>query len=142
MPTAKDGDTVVVRYAGRLRSGDVFTSSSGKPPLTFTIGKGDVLPGFERAVVGMQPGERRTADVKAEEAFGPHRRELVLELSREQLPGELEPRAGERVTYRDHDAELRLAIVKQVDERTVVIDANHPLAGEDLIFDIELVALG
>ena len=140
MPGATYGDTVLVDYIGRLRNGDVFSSSRKARPLRFTLGQGEVIPGFEQAVLGMEPGQMCTAELESGEAFGPRRPELVWEVPLDQLPPSVDPRAGEYLTIRASDKN-RLAAVKKVTPETVILDANHPLAGVDVIFDIKLVAL-
>jgi len=141
MENPRYGDTVLVDFVGRLKNGAVFTTSKKEAPLRFTIGKGEVIPGFEQAVLGMKPGETRTAEIDAKQAFGHHRGELVWEVPREKLPDDKQPREGERLQIRRPQREPFLATVRQVKPEGVVLDANHPLAGEDVVFDIRLVAV-
>jgi peptidylprolyl isomerase len=141
MPGAAYGDTVLVDYIGRLKNGDVFSSSQKARPLRFTLGQGEVIPGFEQAVIGLEPGQMCTTEIESQNAFGPRRPDLVWEVPLERLPASVKPKAGEYLTLRDKNEQDRVAAVKKVTPETVVLDANHPLAGEDVIFDIKLVAV-
>jgi peptidylprolyl isomerase len=140
MTAAKSGDQVNVHYKGTLDSGDVFDSSEGRAPLSFTLGRGEVIAGFDDAVEGMTPGETRTVRIPPEEAYGGRDEELIRAVERSQLPqGDL--RIGQTFRARD-DARgaVRLTIV-EFDEETVTLDGNHPLAGEALTFEIRLVSI-
>ena len=136
---AKDGDTVKVHYTGKLEDGTVFDTSIERDPLQFTIGEGQLIPGFEQAVVGMSPGESKTVEIPADEAYGPYREELVMVVDRDQLPEDLQPEVGQQLQIRQPDGQTILVKVIDVSESSVTLDANHPLAGKDLTFDIELV---
>lgn len=138
MEEAGSGDTVRVDYTGKLTDGTVFDSSSGKDPLRFTIGEGEVISGFEEAVVGMNPGEEKTATIAADEAYGPRREEMIFDVERSQFPEDLDPEVGERLQVKQDTGESFEVTVADVAESTVKLDANHPLAGQDLTFDIEL----
>ena len=138
---ASSGDSVRIHYTGRLDDGTVFDSSDGRAPLAFTVGSGQVIPGFDQAVDGMEPGESQTVRIPAEEAYGARRDDMVLEVPRSAF-GDETPEAGMRVQLGlDGGGSLDAAIVAVGDE-TVTLDANHPLAGQALTFDIELVEIG
>jgi peptidylprolyl isomerase len=136
---AEDGDTVRVHYTGALEDGSVFDTSVGREPLELTVGKGEVIPGFEKAVKGLQVGQTEKFTIPAEEAYGSYRDELKLVVERSQLPENLEPAVGQQLQLRRTDGKAVRVIVADVSEKTVTIDANHPLAGKDLTFEIQLV---
>jgi len=138
MTQIKDGDTVLVRYAGRLANGNVFGNSTDRKPLEFTVGEGQVVPGLERAVVGMEPGEEKIVEIPAEQAYGPWREEKVIMIDRTRLPDGMDPQVGNRLTLRQSDGRGVPVLVTGVTEFAVRFDANHPLAGKDLVFDIEV----
>jgi|SRR5690554_1239233 len=141
MIQAKQGDTVKVNYTGKLENGQVFDSTENRDSLEFTIGEGHVIPGFEKAVIGMTLGETKQANVTADEGYGPYHKELVLEIGRDQIPPELEPEVGQHLQIRQDENDNLLVRVVEVTENSVKLDANHPLAGQNLAFDIELVAV-
>ena len=141
MAQAKNGDTVKVHYTGKLEDGTVFDSSTNRDPLQFTIGEGRVIPGFEQAVVGMNPGESKTTKVPADKAYGPHRKEMVLVVDRNQLPVDLKPKIGQQLQSRQADGGTMRVTVTDVSESSVTLDANHPSAGKDLTFDVQLVEI-
>lgn len=140
MPHAKQGDTVRVHYTGTLPDGSVFDSSSGRDPIEFTIGAGQVIPGFDQAVAGMQVGQEKSVTIAAADAYGPRREELVLQVDRGQFPPNVEPEIGQQFQLGEGD-QMFVVTVKDVAEGNVVLDANHPLAGEDLTFALELVEI-
>jgi FKBP-type peptidyl-prolyl cis-trans isomerase 2 len=139
---AKTGDTVKVHYTGRLQDGTVFDTSVGSEPLEFTLGQGQVIPGFEQAVIGMQVGESKTVTVPVDQAYGPRRDDMILEVSRDELPEDLEPVVGMLLQMNQGDGGIMIVTIIEVSETTIKIDANNPLAGQDLTFDIELVDIG
>ncbi len=142
MAEAKDGDSVKVHYTGTLGDGTVFDSSSGGDPLEFTLGEGGVIPGFENTVRGMSIGETRTATIPSDQAYGPREEEAVFDVPRAQLPpGEL-PAVGQQVGLQHPSGGMIPAVVTDVTDEKVTIDANHPLAGQDLTFEIQLVGIG
>lgn len=141
MIQAKIGDTVKVHYTGRLDDGTIFDSSINREPLQFTIGEGQIIPGFEQAIIGMSPGESKTTRIPMDEAYGPHRKEMVVVVSREQIPAELNPEVGQQLQVRQPDGRAMIVVVTEVSESSVTLDANHPLAGKDLTFDIQLVEI-
>lgn len=141
MAQAKQGDTVSIHYTGRLDDGTVFDTSEDRDPLEFTLGEGKVIPGFESAVQGMEEGESKTTKIPSDEAYGERRDDLVLTVAREQLPNDLDPEVGQRLEMRAGDGQTFPVVISEVEGDTVEVDANHPLAGKDLTFDIELVAV-
>ena len=141
MAQAKHGDTVKVHYTGKLEDGTVFVSSENREPLEFTIGEGKIIPGFERAVVGMSPGESKTEKVPADQAFGPYREELVLEVDRQQIPADVELKVGKRLQFSHANGRATQGLITDVSESKVTLDANHPLARRDLIFNIQLLEI-
>lgn len=141
MVQAQRGDTVQVHYTGKLEDGTVFDTSTNRDPLQFTIGEGQIIPGFEQAVVGMNPGESKTVTIPMDQAYGPHREEMVLEVDRKQFPEHLNPEVGQQLQVRQQNGQTMIVTVVEVSETNVTLDANHPLAGEDLTFDIHLVGI-
>ncbi|XHX77344.1 MAG: peptidylprolyl isomerase [Stenomitos frigidus ULC029] len=136
---AKIGDTVKVHYTGKLDDGTVFDSSNDRDPLEFTIGAGNIIPGFERAVVGMSLGEAKTEVIPTDEAYGPHLEEMVVVVDRQQMPAEVEPEIGQQLQLQQQDGQVLPVVITDVSGAAVTLDANHPLAGEALTFDIKLV---
>jgi peptidylprolyl isomerase len=141
MSEAKTGDKVKVHYTGKLADGTQFDTSANQEPLEFTVGAGEVIAGFEDAVVGMNPGDTKTATINADEAYGDYDEELILEVERDQFPPEITPEVGQRLQLHQADGEVFGAVVTAVGDQTVTLDANHPLAGQDLTFEIELVEI-
>ena len=142
MPAAKSGDTVRIHYTGRLDNGDVFDSSEGRAPLEFTLGSGQVIPGFDRGVTGMAPGDKKTIEIPAAEAYGAARPEMTFDVPRAQFPEGYVPEVGEMLEVGMQSGDTMQVVVKAVGDDAVTLDANHPLAGQDLIFDLELVSIG
>ncbi len=138
---AKIGDTVRVHYTGKLEDGTVFDSSLDHNPLQFTLGQGQIIPGFEQAVMGMTPGESKTETIAATQAYGPYREDMVVEIGRHQMPAELSPEVGQQLEVSQGPGQTIPVIVTDVSDTTVTLDANHPLAGETLVFDIHLVEI-
>lgn len=136
---AQDGDTVTVHYTGRLPDGEVFDSSEGGEPLEFTLGEGQLIPGFEQGVRGMEAGQTATLNIPAEEGYGPRREDLVFEMPLDELPPDLELEVGMQVQVGDPGGPPTIFTVVDLTDTTVTLDANHRLAGEDLVFDIEVV---
>ena len=139
MAQANEGDEVQVHYTGKLEDGTIFDSSEDGEPLSFTIGENRVIPGFEQAVTGMEPGDTKTAEVEPEQAYGEHREDMVMEMERDQIPGEVDPEVGQQLQLRLENGQTVPVLITALGEDTVTIDANHPLAGRKLIFDIEVV---
>jgi peptidylprolyl isomerase len=138
---AKEGDTVKVHYTGTLEDGTVFDSSREREPMQFTIGGGQLIPGFEQTVIGMNPGESRTTTILAENAYGMRREDLVLEVDRDRFPPDMNADVGMQLELRHPGGLTQTVVVTEASESTVTLDANHPLAGRNLVFDIELVEL-
>jgi peptidylprolyl isomerase len=140
MRKATAGDNVQVHYTGTLDDGSVFDSSRGREPLEFTIGSGRVIAGFDTAISGMAPGEAKTVTIPVDEAYGPRRDDLRFTIQREQLPESIDPRVGEQLQM-SQDGQVALVTVAEVSDDAVMLDANHPLAGRDLTFELELVEI-
>ncbi len=141
MSVAKKGHPVKVHYTGKLGDGSVFDSSTGKEPLAFTLGEGQMIPGFEQAVMGMTVGEVREANIPSKEAYGDRSDELLVEVPIAQVPADIKPEVGMQLAINDGDRQ-RPVVVSAVEADKIVLDANHPLAGKDLTFEIELVEIG
>lgn len=141
MAEAKQGDTVKVHYTGKLNDGTVFGSSVDREPLQLTIGKGQVIQDVEQAVVGMNLGESKTVKVPPEQAYGLYREEMVVEVDRNQIPSDLELEVGKQLQVRQQDGQKAVVTVVDISESSVKLDANHPLAGEELTFDLQLVEI-
>ncbi|QDV32428.1 FKBP-type peptidyl-prolyl cis-trans isomerase [Tautonia plasticadhaerens] len=138
MSQARSGNTVRIHYTGRLADGTVFDSSDGKAPLEFTLGESQVIPGFEEAVTGMEPGQESTVTIPSDRAYGAHKSELVFDVPRAQFPEDLDPQVGQQLQMTNGD-QTAVVTVAEVQDGSVKLDANHPLAGKDLTFDIALV---
>jgi peptidylprolyl isomerase len=138
--TAKSGDTVRVHYTGKLEDGSVFDSSNGRDPLEFTVGAGEVIAGFDQAVAGMSPGEEREVRIPAAEAYGDRKDDLVIVVDRAQLPPDIDPEVGQQLQL-SQEGRAFVVQVADVTHENITLDANHPLAGEDLTFELQLVAI-
>ena len=138
---ANDGNTVKVHYTGTLEDGTVFDTSVEHEPLEFTLGEGTLIPGFEEAVRGMQVGQSKTVLIPVEEAYGPHSDDLVLVVGRTQLPEGMDPQVGQQLQMQQANGGMTVVVVTDVSETTITVDANHPLAGKDLTFEIELIEI-
>jgi peptidylprolyl isomerase len=139
MLRAKAGDTVRIHYTGKLDDGKVVDSSHDREPFEFTIGAGQVIPGVEQAVTGMEPGESKSAEIPPEQAYGPHRDGMVVTVERTKLPAGLEVAVGEELALRQDDGRQLSATVTDVSDQGITIDANHKLAGRTLVFDLQLL---
>ena len=139
MVQVKQGDTVKVHYTGKLDDGSVFDSSVEGDPLEFTLGSGQIIPGFDEAVNGMAVGEKNVVKIPAEKAYGPRREDMTAEVPRGDLPPDIELAVGMQLQASQQDGREMVVTVIQVEDESVTLDANHPLAGKDLIFDIELL---
>lgn len=131
------GSTVGVHYTGKLTTGEVFDSSEGREPLKFQVGSGQIIPGFEEAVLGKQPGDKVTINIQPENAYGEVREDLFVKVPLDKMPGEVQ--VGQSLQAVGDDNRPVQVVVKEVNEDHVVIDGNHPLAGKELVFDIEVV---
>jgi peptidylprolyl isomerase len=139
--TAKKGDTVKVNYTGRSEDGSVFESSVGLIPLVFTIGSDEVVQGFEEAVLGMHPGERKTVVVQPEEGFGMYDEDLIFEVGKDELPEDFYPQVGVDFDMVDEEGQELSATVIEVNEDHILVDANAPLAGKSVVYEIELLEI-
>lgn len=142
MAGVKEGDTVKVHYTGRLGDGSVFDTSAEREPLEFTVGAGTVIPGFEQAVLGLLPGESTDTTISPENAYGPRSDELVTNVNKEQLPEDMEISIGQQLQVSMQNGQTAVVMVTDVTESFITIDANHPLAGQELTFSIEVVEIG
>lgn len=141
MAEAKTNDTVKVNYTGRLSDGTVFDSSFNREPLEFTIGQKMVIPGFEEGVIGMTIGETRTVSIASQDAYGPYLEDLVGSIKRTQIPPNIDLQVGGILQMQIPDGGAMLVVVKALTDETVTLDANHPLAGKDLAFEINLLEI-
>jgi peptidylprolyl isomerase len=138
MVVAKKGDTVKVHYTGRLENGEIFDSSEGKKPLNFIVGQREVIKGFDEAVEGMIAGEEKTVTIEAEKGYGKSKEELIQKVERSQMPEGLDYRVGNQIEITKQDGSLFYVMVTEVTDTDVSLDANHPLAGKRLIFDLRM----
>jgi peptidylprolyl isomerase len=136
---AKNGDRVRIHYTGTLTNGTTFDSSRNREPLEFTLGEGQLIKGFELAVAGMAPGQNKTITIDAAEAYGPRREELVNQLPRDTIPSDIDLEQGLQLEAQNSEGRAVRFVVAAFDDDTVTLDGNHPLAGEDLTFEIEVV---
>ncbi len=141
MSEAKEGDTVRVHYTGRLDDGSEFDSSKGRDPIEFKIGDGDILKGVEDAVVGLEPGQSNSVTLPAQDAYGERRDDMIQEIERNVLPGDIEPEVGLQLQAQSPGGNPMLLTITEVQDEKITVDANHPLAGKDLTFDLELVEI-
>ena len=141
MGQAKNGNKVKLHFTGKLDDGTVFASSADSEPIEFTLGQHEILPGLEEAVEGMAIGESRTVKISSEQAYGQRREDLTQEIPKEHLPADLAPEVGQRLRIDRPDGEPVLVSVAAVSDATITIDGNHPLAGQDLTFELEMVEI-
>ncbi|HHF42947.1 MAG: peptidylprolyl isomerase [Candidatus Aminicenantes bacterium] len=139
--TVKNGDTVKVHYTGRFEDGVVFDSSEGRDPLEFTVGAGMLIRGFEDALIGMAPGEKKTVRVEPQDAYGDYDDNLVLTMPLDRVPEDITPEIGMELQLISQSGQKLPVVVKEVQEEAIILDANHPLAGKVLVFDIELLEI-
>jgi FKBP-type peptidyl-prolyl cis-trans isomerase 2 len=142
MQQVQKGDTVNVHYHGRLNDGTTFDSSEGREPLKFTAGSGQVIKGFDDAVMDMKPGDKKTVNIPVHEAYGERRDDMMMEYPKADFPAEMTPEIGMELQMGDDAGNVFPVVIVEVNDDTVVLDANHPLAGKDLTFEIELVSIG
>jgi len=142
MTQAKNGDEVTVHYTGKLADGSVFDSSAGEEPLVFTLGEGELIDGFEEGVLGIAVGEKKTVVIPPEKAYGEFYDDMMLEVPLSDMPADLELHVGDELELTNEDDEPILVTVSKLDDKSVTLDGNPPLAGETLIFELELVAIG
>ncbi len=142
MSQVKQNDTVKVHYTGKLEDGQVFDSSVQRgEPIEFTLGQGQLIPGFEQGLIDMEVNEKKTINIPKEEAYGEPKAELIQEVEKNQLPEELKPEVGMPLVSKGPDGREINLVVTEVKDNSIVVDANHPLAGKDLIFDLEVVEI-
>ncbi len=141
MQQVKKGDTIRIHYHGRLQDGSTFDSSAGREPLEFEVGGGMVIKGFDDGVTGMTIGEKKTIHIPAEEAYGPVQDEMFLEFPINRFPEDMVPEVGMQLSMSNPSGQQFPVVIAEVKEEVVILDANHPLAGKDLIFDLELVEI-
>lgn len=141
MSAAKSGDTVRIHYTGKLEDGTQFDSSEGRDPLEFALGGGQVIPGFDNAVEGMAVGDKKSVTVQPEEAYGPRHDQLIQDVPKDQLPDDLTPAVGMELQTQNENGQVVRLAVTAVDDESITVDGNHPLAGKALDFDIELVEI-
>jgi peptidylprolyl isomerase len=139
LATIKEGDTVKVHYTGTIADGTVFDSSREREPLEFTIGQGQLIPGFEKAVVGMNVGDTNKVTIPSGEAYGDKKDDMVIDVDRGQIPPDIKPEVGQQLQIQQKDGGAIPVVITEVTDETVQLDANHPLAGQDLTFEIEVV---
>ncbi|MFT7114753.1 MAG: FKBP-type peptidyl-prolyl cis-trans isomerase 2 [Candidatus Azotimanducaceae bacterium] len=139
MAKATTDNTVKVHYTGKLNSGEIFDSSLEREPLEFTIGAGQMIPGFDAAVNGMEINEKKSITIPAEEAYGPRKEEMMQKVTKDQLPEDMKPEIGQTLVAGSPDGQEMHVIITEINDDNIVVDANHPLAGQELQFDIELV---
>ena len=141
MKEVQSGDKVKVHYHGKLTSGETFDSSQDRAPLEFEVGTGMVIKGFDEGVTGMKVGDKKTLNIPYDEAYGPKNPEMIIEFPKEKFPKDMELEVGTPLVMTGGSGEQFQVVISQVKESTVMLDANHPLAGQDLVFDIELVEI-
>lgn len=141
MAQVKKGDKIRIHYHGKLTDGTTFDSSEGREPLEFEVGGGMVIPGFDNGVMGMSVGDKKTIHIPADEAYGPKQEEMIMEFPRDRFPADMTPEVGMQLNMSNGQGQNFPVVIVDVKDEVVVLDANHPLAGEDLIFDLELVEI-
>tara|TARA_R110002020_G_scaffold215309_15_gene422468 strand:+ start:145 stop:573 length:429 start_codon:yes stop_codon:yes gene_type:complete len=139
MNQVKSNDTVKVHYTGKLENGQIFDSSINKEPLEFKLGEGQIIPGLEKGLMDMKVSEKKTVTIPHDEAYGEVRKDLFQEVPKTELPPEIKPEVGMGLVAKNPDGSERQLRVAEVKNDSIIIDANHPLAGQNLIFDVELV---
>src|SRR5437763_13669162 len=141
MQEAKSGNQVKVHYHGRLQDGTTFDSSEGRSPLEFEVGAGQVIKGFDDGVLGMKEGDKKTIQISVEDGYGEKSEDMIIEFPREQFPPDMNPEVGMQLNLRGQDGRNFPVVISEVKNEVVVLDGNHPLAGKDLIFEIEMVEI-
>lgn len=141
MSKAKDGDQVKVHYTGQLENGDVFDSSRQRDPLEFVIGSGNVLPGFENGIIDMEVGDSKRITISPEEGYGEKREELVVTVMRNEFPDHIAPAVGQQLQIKQEKGDILNVNITALDEESITLDANHPLAGHTLLFEVELMEI-
>ncbi len=137
--SVKKGDTVRVHYTGRVKDGQVFDSSLKREPLEFEIGSGSIIAGVDKAVIGMKPGEKKEVTVLPEDGYGDYDQKLLLDMPKEKIPEDIEPEVGMRLQLVNNKGQPLPVLITEVKDESIKLDANHPLAGKELVFNVELV---
>jgi FKBP-type peptidyl-prolyl cis-trans isomerase 2 len=141
MIQVKENNEVKVNYTGKLADGEVFDSSEGKEPLAFKLGEGQIIPGFEKALIDMKLNEKKTVTIAVDEAYGDINEALIQEVQKTQLPQDMAPEVGMGLVSKSPDGQEINLLVIEVKDESIVVDGNHPLAGKELIFDLEVVGI-
>lgn len=141
MTKVKKGDQVSVHYTGKLTNGEQFDSSTGRDPLSFTVGAGQMIKGFDDAVVGMEVGEKKVVSISPKEAYGEKNDEAIIEFPKANVPAEMALEVGMKLQLQDQSGRPFPVVVSEIKDEVIVLDANHELAGKELVFDIELVEI-
>ena len=141
MTKIKNNDTVEVHYTGTLADGQIFDSSLEREPLKLTLGQGQLIPGFEAGLIDMEVGEKKTINIPSNEAYGPRQDEMMHEVQKNQLPAEIKPEVGMPLVSQTPEGQEMHFTIAEVREETILVDGNHPLAGKDLTFDLEVVSI-
>ncbi|AUC23048.1 peptidylprolyl isomerase [Polaribacter sejongensis] len=141
MSQVKANNTVKVHYTGKLSDGQVFDTSEGKEPIEFVLGQGQLIPGFEQGLIDMKVNEKKTITIAKEEAYGEVNDQLIQEIDRANLPQDMEPKVGMGLVSKSPEGQEMNLMIVEVKDASVVIDGNHPLAGRDLVFDLEVVEI-
>ena len=141
MSVSKSGDKVKIHYTGKLSDGRVFDTSKDRQPLEFTLGNGEVIAGFEKGVLGMGVGESKRIEVSPEDAYGKRLTELVINVKKAEFPDDITPSVGLQLEIKSMDGEVTAVVITEIGDDFVTLDANHPLAGQTLFFDVELVGI-
>ena len=141
MQQVKNGDTVNVHYHGKLTDGSTFDSSEGREPLQFTVGNGQVIKGFDDALVDMKIGDKKTAQIPVDNAYGQRNDDMMMEYPKSDFPEDMQPAIGLELHMSDNAGNVFPVVIAEVRDEVVILDANHPLAGQDLVFEIELVSI-
>lgn len=139
MSTVEEGSTVKVHYTGKLKDGQVFDTSEEREPLEFEMGAGQMIPGFEKAVLGMEKDESKTVEIESDEAYGDVNDQLFLEVPKSELPDDIDPEVGMQLQVQQEEGKEVPVQITEVKDSSITLDANHPLAGKDLVFDIRIV---
>jgi FKBP-type peptidyl-prolyl cis-trans isomerase 2 len=142
MQKVKNGDVINIHYTGTLSDGTVFDSSEGRDPLKFTVGEGMVITGFDKGVLDMEINQEKTININELEAYGPYNADMIIEMPIDQVPADMNPTVGMEVHLSDPEGNVMPVIVTELNDKTIKLDANHPLAGKDLTFKLQLVSIG
>ncbi len=141
MLLAQKNHVVQVHYTGKLTNGAIFDSSNGKPPLEFQLGAGQMIPGFENGVLGMQVGDKKTLQIASEQAYGAAKADMIGEFPKDSIPEDFELVVGGQIGVTLSNGQQIPAVIREIREKSLIIDANHPLAGQELIFEVEMISI-